>query len=186
MQLSGKLLEGVMQQTYDMAEECIDINYYGCKRVTEGLIPFLKLSTSGARIVNVSSLAGQLNSIASEPTRAELTDIANLTEEGLEELLQRFFEDFKNDQLESGGWPLMYPSYSISKAMLNAYTRILSKRYPSMCINCVNPGFINTDINWNMGTKTVDEGAKGPVMLALLPDGGPSGHFFSETEICDF
>ena len=53
------LLKGVMRQTYEKAEECIAINYYGCKGVTEALIPLLLLSDS-ARIVNVSSELGQL------------------------------------------------------------------------------------------------------------------------------
>lgn len=44
-------------QTYDLAEECVRINYYGAKRTTEALIPFLQLSDS-PRIVNVSSGAG--------------------------------------------------------------------------------------------------------------------------------
>ena len=46
-------------QTYDLAEECVKINYYGAKRTTEALIPFLQLSDS-PRIVNVSSGAGTL------------------------------------------------------------------------------------------------------------------------------
>lgn len=46
-------------QTYDLAEECLKINYYGTKRTTEALIPLLQLSDS-PRIVNVSSGAGRL------------------------------------------------------------------------------------------------------------------------------
>jgi len=34
---------------------CFDTNYYGCKRVIEALLPLLQLSSSGARIVNLSS-----------------------------------------------------------------------------------------------------------------------------------
>uniref|UniRef100_A0A7N2KMZ1 Uncharacterized protein n=1 Tax=Quercus lobata TaxID=97700 RepID=A0A7N2KMZ1_QUELO len=76
------------------------------------------------------------------------------------------------------GWTLMLPAYSISKVTLNAYTRILAKKFPNMCINCVHPGYVKTDINWNTGILTVEEGARGPVMLALLPDGGPNGCYF--------
>ncbi|KAM3202253.1 hypothetical protein P3L10_029877 [Capsicum annuum] len=73
---------------------------------------------------------------------------------------------------------MMLPAYSISKVSLNAYTRILARRYPKMCINCVHPGYVNTDINWHTGTMPVEEGAEGPVKLALLPDGGPTGCYF--------
>ena len=63
LQLAGKatdLVQGVMKQTYKTAEECLNTNYYGVKRVTEVLLPLLQLSPSGARIVNVSSLRSEL------------------------------------------------------------------------------------------------------------------------------
>jgi len=46
-------------QTYELAEECLQINYYGAKITTESLLPLLKLSSS-PRIVNVSSTTGKL------------------------------------------------------------------------------------------------------------------------------
>lgn len=55
-----------------------------------------------------------------------------------------------------------------------------------MCINCVHPGSINTDITWNRGTMTAEEGAEGPVMLALLPDGGPTGCYYDRTVVAKF
>ncbi|XP_058107620.1 (+)-neomenthol dehydrogenase-like isoform X2 [Magnolia sinica] len=189
--LSGKakptnMVQGVIQQTYEAAEICFDTNYYGCKRVTESLIPLLQRSTFGARIVNVSSLRSELWRIPNEETRNKLANVDNLTEEGLETLLQRFLEDLKHDVIEAKGWCMMLPAYSISKAVLNGYTRVLAKRYPDMCINCVHPGFVDTDLTWHTGTMTVEEGAKGPVMLALLPNGSPSGRYFFETEVAEF
>ncbi|KAF8403490.1 hypothetical protein HHK36_011594 [Tetracentron sinense] len=187
--LSGKatnLVQGVIQQTYEKAEECLDTNYYGCQRVTEALIPLLQLSNSGARIVNVSSLRGELKRIPNEQTRNILGDVDTLTEDKLNGILQSFLHDLRQDELEANGWTTMVPAYSISKATLNAYTRVLAKRYPDMCINCVHPGYVNTDINWHTGTMTVEEGARGPVMLALLPAGGPSGCYFDQTELSEF
>ncbi|XP_058107621.1 (+)-neomenthol dehydrogenase-like isoform X3 [Magnolia sinica] len=187
--LSGKatnIVQGVIQQTYEAAEVCLDTNYYGCKRVTQALIPLLQRSTFGARIVNVSSLRSELGRIPNEETRSKLANVDNLTEEGLETLLQRFLEDLKHGVIEAKGWCMMLPAYSISKAVLNAYTRVLAKRYPDMCINCVHPGYVDTDINWHTGPMTVEEGAKGPVMLALLPNGGPSGRYFDQTEMAEF
>ncbi|WMV56196.1 hypothetical protein MTR67_049581 [Solanum verrucosum] len=55
-----------------------------------------------------------------------------------------------------------------------------------MCINCVHPGYVNTDINWHTGTMPVEEGAEGSVMLALLPDGGPTGCYFDRTVVDEF
>ncbi|CAL9770313.1 unnamed protein product, partial [Musa acuminata subsp. burmannicoides] len=187
--LSGKatnLVQGVLRQTYDGAVTCFDTNYYGCKRVTEALLPLLELSTSGARIVNVSSLRSELRRMPSESIREELSDIDNLTEEKIEGLLRRFLEDLKEGRLEATGWPMMLPSYSVSKTVLNAYTRVLARRHPSMLINCVHPGYVKTDINWNTGVITTEEGAKGPVMLALLPADGPTGCYFDQTTKAEF
>lgn len=188
--LSGKavvdLIQEAVRETYDSAVACIDTNYFGCKRVIEALLPLLQLSSSGARIVNVSSLRSELKRIPSEKTRHELSDIDNLNEEKLEKLLQIFLEDLKGGRLEDGGWTMMLPSYSISKQVLNAYTRVLAKRHPNMYVNCVHPGYVKTDLNWNTGVITTEEGAKGPAMLALLPDGGPSGRYFDQTNMAEF
>ncbi|VAH49594.1 unnamed protein product [Triticum turgidum subsp. durum] len=46
-------------ETYDQAEECLRINYFGTKYVTEALLPLLQASSDG-RLVNVSSNYGLL------------------------------------------------------------------------------------------------------------------------------
>ena len=43
------------------AKNVVDTNYYGIKNVTEALIPLMRPSSVGARIVNVSSRLGRLN-----------------------------------------------------------------------------------------------------------------------------
>ncbi|XP_038976104.1 (+)-neomenthol dehydrogenase-like isoform X2 [Phoenix dactylifera] len=187
--LSGKatnIVQAVIRQDNEDAITCLDTNYYGVKRVTEALLPVLMRSTSGARIVNVSSLRSELKRMPNESIRNQLNDIDNLNEEKIEKLLDGFLEDLKNGTLEAGGWPMMLPSYSVSKTVLNAYTRVLAKRYPDMCINCVHPGYVKTDINWNTGVLATEEGAKGPVMLALLPNGGPSGCYFDQTTMAEY
>ncbi|XP_050224862.1 (+)-neomenthol dehydrogenase-like [Mercurialis annua] len=187
--LSGKainMIQEVINTTYEKAEECLNTNYFGVRRLTEALLPLLQLSTSGARIVNVSSLRSELRRIRSEELRNELNDIENLTEEKLDGIAERFFNDLREDKIEDGGWSLMLPAYSISKAILNAYTRVLARRHPNMLINCVHPGYVNTDLNWHTGPLTVEEGAKGPVKCAVLPDGGPTGCYFAQTEVADF
>ncbi|KAK8697671.1 hypothetical protein V6N13_113810 [Hibiscus sabdariffa] len=187
--LSGKvakLVQSAIKYTYEGAQVCLNTNYYGVQRVTETLLPLLQLSSSGARIVNVSSLRSELKRIPGESIRNELGDIENLTEEKLDSILQRFLKDFKENALEANGWPIMLPAYSISKVALNAYTRILARKYPNMRINCVHPGYVNTDINWHTGVITTEEGAKGPVQCVLIPDGGPTGCYFDQTEVAEF
>ncbi|KAL7588476.1 short-chain dehydrogenase/reductase 2b isoform X2 [Lactuca sativa] len=187
--LSGKAtntVQGVIKTTYEKAKECLDTNYYGVKNLTRALLPLLQRSTSGGRIVNVSSIRGELWRIPNEEIRKELTDVENLSEEKIDGLVEKFLDDLRNDELEVKGWSKMLPAYSVSKAMLNAYTRVVAKTYPNMCINCVHPGYVDTDLNWHTGTMTLEEGAQGSVMLALLPQGGPTGCYFDRTQVAQF
>ncbi|XP_043721753.1 salutaridine reductase-like [Telopea speciosissima] len=168
----------LVRQTPELAKECLQANYYGAKSVTEALLPLLHLSDS-PRIVNVSSSAGKLQNAPHELAKEMLGDVNALTEEKVDEALNLFLKDFK---YESQGWP----AYNMSKAAMNAYTRILAKKFPQFRINCVCPGFVKTEINFNTGHFTVEEGAAGPVKLALLPDDGPSGLFFFQKEVSTF
>ncbi|KAF6136726.1 hypothetical protein GIB67_028506 [Kingdonia uniflora] len=179
------MLKGVIEQTFQKAEECLETNYYGTKRVTEALLPLLQLSNS-ARIVNVASIYGLLSYISNEKAKAQLTNVDSLTEEKLNDLLDCFLKDFKASALESNGWPITLSAYKVSKAAVNAYTRILARKFPKFRVNSVHPGYAKTDITCNMGVLTPEECARGPVMLALLPDDGPSGFYFDQTEISSF
>ena len=81
---------------------------------------------------------------------------------------------------EMGGWS---PGYRVSKASLNAVTRILSTELADdgFKVNSACPGFVNTDMGGPMGAqKPVEEGASGIVWLATLPDDGPTGGFFRD------
>ncbi|HEV2944431.1 MAG TPA: SDR family oxidoreductase [Solirubrobacteraceae bacterium] len=83
---------------------------------------------------------------------------------------------------EMGGWS---PGYRVSKAALNAMTRILSTelKEEGILVNSACPGFVNTDMGGPMGAKKpVEDGAAGIVWLARIPDDGPSGGFFRDGE----
>jgi NAD(P)-dependent dehydrogenase (short-subunit alcohol dehydrogenase family) len=81
---------------------------------------------------------------------------------------------------EMGGWS---PGYRVSKAALNAMTRILSTELAdaSVLVNSACPGFVNTDMGSQFGAKKpVEDGAAGIVWLATLADDGPTGGFFRD------
>ncbi|KAG6489270.1 hypothetical protein ZIOFF_050539 [Zingiber officinale] len=69
--VSSSGLANAIVETYELAEDCINTNYYGPKRVTEAFIPLLQSSQS-PRIVNVSSLYGKRQYIHSERIKEEL------------------------------------------------------------------------------------------------------------------
>ncbi|KAL6981908.1 (+)-neomenthol dehydrogenase [Sarracenia purpurea var. burkii] len=153
--------------------------------MVESFLPLLHLSDS-PRIVNVSSSMGKLKNIPSEWAKGVLNDAENLTEEKIDEILTEFLKDFKEGSIETKGWPVFMPAYILSKAALNAYTRIVAKNYSTFRINCVCPGYVKTDMNNNTGILSVEEGAKSPVRLALFPDDGLSGLFFIRNEASSF
>ena len=81
---------------------------------------------------------------------------------------------------EMGGWS---PGYRVSKAALNAMTRILSTELEEtgVKVNSACPGFVDTDMGGPLGaSKSFEDGAAGIVWLATLPDDGPSGGFFRD------
>src|SRR5690242_7593999 len=81
---------------------------------------------------------------------------------------------------EMGGWS---PGYRVSKAALNAATRILSTELKDagFLVNSACPGFVKTDMGSPMGAyKSVEDGAAGIVWLATLPADGPTGGFFRD------
>jgi NAD(P)-dependent dehydrogenase (short-subunit alcohol dehydrogenase family) len=71
------------------------------------------------------------------------------------------------------------PAYSVSKAALNAFSRILAADLhgTGILVNSVDPGWVATDMGGH-GGRPIEEGAKGIVWAATLPDNGPSGGFF--------
>jgi len=74
------------------------------------------------------------------------------------------------------------PSYSASKAAVNAVTLAFAIELEGtgIKVNAACPGFTATDLNGFAGTRTVEQGAREPVRLALLGPDGPTGAFANE------
>ncbi|KAL7609957.1 hypothetical protein Lser_V15G09843 [Lactuca serriola] len=182
---NAHLLTGILEQPYDLGEDCMRTNYYGTKGVTEAFLPLLHLSNS-PRIVNVSSNYGELHWIHNEKVKAEFQDIDNLNEDRIDEIIEWFLRDLKDNKLSENGWPLTVAAYKVSKAAINGYTRILARKFGNILVNCVHPGYVITDITSHTGHLTPEEGARAPVMVALLSDDGPSGVYFNQMNISSF
>ncbi|GLZ79845.1 short-chain dehydrogenase [Actinorhabdospora filicis] len=75
------------------------------------------------------------------------------------------------------------PAYGMSKAGLNALTRMLADdlRADHILVNAVCPGWIATDMG-GPGGGPVAEGAASVLWAVRLPDGGPTGGFFRHGE----
>jgi NAD(P)-dependent dehydrogenase (short-subunit alcohol dehydrogenase family) len=79
------------------------------------------------------------------------------------------------------------PAYSVSKAALNALTRILAAelRSDGILVNSVCPGWVATDMG-GPGGRPVEQGAASVMWAVLLPDDGPTGGFFRDGRPVDW
>lgn len=76
------------------------------------------------------------------------------------------------------------PAYSVTKAALNVLTiKFATRLEPDrILVNSVCPGWVRTDMGGAAAPRSVEEGAKGIVWAATLPDDGPTGGFFRDGE----
>ena len=74
------------------------------------------------------------------------------------------------------------PAYSLSKAALNAVTRLVAYagRDRNVLVNAVCPGWVRTGMGGRSAPLSVEQGADTIVWAATLPDGGPTGGFFRD------
>jgi NAD(P)-dependent dehydrogenase (short-subunit alcohol dehydrogenase family) len=71
-------------------------------------------------------------------------------------------------------------AYDASKTVLNAFTVHLAQelRGTAIKVNSAHPGWVKTDMGGSAAPMEVSEGGKTSVMLATLPDEGPTGGYF--------
>ncbi|CAH9118137.1 unnamed protein product [Cuscuta europaea] len=183
----GKLnWKGILTQNYELTEECFEINYYGTKRMVEAFLPLLQLSKS-PRIVNLSSSWAKLENIGNKRAKRVLSNVEGEAVE-VDEVVSEYLEDFRKGAaaMQEKGWPSFMSAYAVSKAAMNAYSRIIAHNFPSCQVNCVHPGYVKTDITYQTGDITAQEGASAVVRVALQPEDGPSGVFFDRQQLISF
>ncbi|XP_010555588.1 PREDICTED: carbonyl reductase [NADPH] 1 [Tarenaya hassleriana] len=178
------------------AEMVISTNYYGTKNIIKAMLPLMRPSAPGARIVNVTSRLGRLNGrhskLENDAVRAMLNSIDSLTEEAIDKLVSDFLKQVEDGTWESGGWPHSFTDYAVSKMAVNAYTRVLAKELlerpegEKIYVNCFCPGWVKTAMTGYAGHISAEDGADTGVWLVLLPDQAITGKFFAERREINF
>ncbi|CAI8618324.1 unnamed protein product [Vicia faba] len=169
------------QNSVDHAEIVMKTNFYGPKLLIQALFPVFRSSSSSiTRILNVSSRLGSLNKVRSGEIK-RILESEELKEEEIEKMVNKFLRGVRNGTWKSEGWPMYWTDYAVSKLALNAYSKVLAKRYKteSMSVNCFCPGFTQTSMTKGKGTHTAHQAASLAASLALLPPHHlPTGKFF--------
>ncbi|CAK9186879.1 unnamed protein product [Ilex paraguariensis] len=184
------------ENSVESAEKVIETNYFGTKNMIKAMIPLMRPSASGARIVSVSSRLGRLNGrrnrIGDVTLRQQLEDMNLLSEELIDRTVTKFIEQVKDGSWTSCGWPQVFTDYSMSKLAVNAYTRLMAKilsdrpEGQKIYINCYCPGWVKTAMTGWAGHTTPEDGADTGVWLALLPEQFVRGKFFAERREINF
>lgn len=158
-----------------VARRTLDTNYRGPVRLTNALLPSLSAS---ANVVMVSSGMGELSRFGAALREKLLAP--DLTAEQVE----RIATDFERSVAEGRHQELGFPSnaYSVSKALLNAATRVLGKDFAGTGrrVNAVCPGWVRTRMGGNSAPRSLEEGARGIVWAATLEAGAPNAQFFRD------
>src|SRR5262245_22336145 len=153
----------------DGVRRTIETNFFGPLRVTEALLPILN---DGATVTNVTSGLGALANL-SDRRRRQLAD-PRLTRAQLVALMEEC------GATAASGWGT--DAYGVSKAALNAWTRILAVDLDPrrIRVNATCPGWVRTDMGGQGAPRSVEEGAASVLFGVTVPENGPTGKIFRD------
>ena len=162
---------GIAMKGFDqnVVDKTLDTNFFGPLRVTDALAPLVR---DGGNVVMVSSGMGELSIFSSPELRTFFAK--TLDREALVAKMRSFVADRR-------GWP--QSAYGVSKAGLNALTRILARELPRLHVNAVCPGWVKTDMGGDYAERDVETGAKSIVWGAFTTE---TGGFFRDGEAIPF
>jgi NAD(P)-dependent dehydrogenase (short-subunit alcohol dehydrogenase family) len=155
-----------------VVRETMAVNFFGVMHLTEALLPGIP---DGGAIVNVSSGMGELRAY-SRPLQRRFAD-PDIDRDKLVALVGEFAADVAAGRHAERGWPTS--AYRVSKAALNAYTRILATELEprGIRVNSVCPGWVRTRMGGPSASRDVAKGAASIVWAATLSEPASGGFY---------
>lgn len=167
---------GIAMNGFDanIVKTTLGCNYYNTVEACHMFLPLLKPE---GRIVNVASMSGHLNKYADDIRNQFL---AAKSESDITSIMKDFASAVEAGKEKEAGFPSA--AYAVSKAGLIGATKALARaeeeKGSKKLVNACCPGYVNTDMTKGNGTKSPDEGAQTPVLLALADIKGTTGGFW--------
>ena len=143
------------------AAHTIETNFFGPLRVTLAMLPLLR---DGATITNVTSGLGALANL-DDAHRRLLADPA-LTRDALVAAMHEY--------VRAGGKGWGTDAYGVSKAAVNALTRILAGELAprQIRVNATDPGWARTDMGGRGAPRSVEQGAASVLFAVTTTETG--------------
>lgn len=167
----------------NIARKTIEVNFLGAMHLTDTLLPEMR---AGGRIVMVSSGSGELSHFG--PRQCDCFEDPELTRDQLVTLVESFVLDVQAGTHEAHGWPSS--AYAVSKAALNALTRILARELEDdprrIRVNAACPGWVATRMGGSHAPRSPEEGADTIAWLALEAPESLTGGFFRDRQRIPF
>lgn len=165
----------------DIATKTLHTNYHGTIYATLAFLPLMRPGPL-SRLVNVASLSGALDKYPPEVQQR----FRGASLEQATQLMRQYEQAVKDGNSEQLGFTTT--PYAVSKAGLISATRAIAreKNDKGILINVCCPGYVDTDMNNHQGTKTIDQGAVTPVLLAIQDIAGKTGEMWSEGVVYDW
>jgi carbonyl reductase 1 len=147
-----------------VVRDTLAANFFGPMHLADALAGGIE---DGGAVVNVSSGMGELSAYA-PGIAARFADPA-IDRDDLSSLVDEFAAHVAAGDHTENGWPSS--AYRVSKAALNAYTRILARELKprGIRVNAVCPGWVRTRMGGSAASRDVAKGAASIVWAATLP-----------------
>ncbi|EPS42736.1 hypothetical protein H072_3260 [Dactylellina haptotyla CBS 200.50] len=167
--------EVMLKHKPDDARGIVDSIYFGMRRFTATILHTFKQNGS-SRIVNVTTPQARPKWFQNVELRSQFSNVSNL--KTLDDLMNKYVEDYSNKNLVSGGWgegpqkTLSSQPFMVAKIGLAAHAMALSKMHHPMLINACSNDIHACHLN--------DFGSRTAVHLAVGKIGDASGQFWED------
>lgn len=172
-----------MHVDINVVKQTLQCNYYGTLAASRSLLPLIR---PGGRLVNLSSMVGHLGSSYSADIRTAFAE--SKTVDDVTKLMEAFTSAVEQGKEKELGWPSA--AYKVSKSGVTGMTRAVAaeemEKGSGVLVNSCCPGYVDTDMTKGRGSKTVDEGAQTPVLLACGDIGGTGGQFWENKKVSEW